>query len=42
MKPHYTILSAVVRSLIDKSLFRFLNDAIRQFDLAIETELANI
>lgn len=32
---------AVVRSLIDKSLFRFLNDTIRQIDLAIETEVAN-
>lgn len=33
---------AVVRSLIDKLLFRFLNDTIRQIDLAIETEVANI
>jgi hypothetical protein len=32
---------AVVRSLIDNSLFRFLNDTIRQIDLAIETEAAN-
>lgn len=32
---------AVVCSLIDKSLFRFLNDTIRQIDLAIKTEVAN-
>lgn len=32
---------AVVRSLIDKSLFHFINDTIRQIDLAIETEVAN-
>lgn len=32
---------AVVRSLIDKPLYRFLNDTIRQIDLAIETEVAN-
>jgi hypothetical protein len=31
----------VVRSLIDKSLYRFLNDTIRQIDLAIEAEIAN-
>lgn len=32
---------AVVRTLIDKSLFLFINDTIRQIDLAIETEVAN-
>lgn len=33
---------AVIRSLIDKSLLRFLNDTIHQIDLAIETEVANL